>query len=211
MLAGNKQYLAFAYYTTYMVKCLTSMKQDLRVIKSRAAIENAFINLVEIKGFHNITIKEIAEKAMVNRNTIYLNYGAKEDILESIVNSSVEKYFGTIDSNYFKTIGINKRNIETFYQNLFNVVDENIELYRILLTDQSSTGYVQTELARLRKNLIYLFKPTEMNKMKISFLTNGVLGVVGSYIKFATGTAEENIKILTDLTISNLRHIAHSR
>ena len=47
--------------------------------------------------------------------------------------------------------------------------------------------------------------------MKVSFFTNGVLGVVGSYIKFATGTAEENIKILTDLTISNLRHIAHSR
>lgn len=211
MLAGNGQYLAFAYYTTYMLKCLISMKQDLRVVKSRSAIENAFINLVEIKGFQNITIKEIAEKAMVNRNTIYLNYGAKEDILESIVNSSVEKYFGTIDSNYFKTIGINKKNIENFYKNLFKAVDENIELYRILLTDQSSSGYVQTVLAHLKKELLNLFKPTEMNKMKMSFLTNGVFGVVGSYIKFATGTAEENIKILTDLTVSNLRHIAHSR
>lgn len=187
------------------------MKQDLRVVKSRAAIENAFINLVELKGFQNITITEIADKAMVNRNTIYLNYGAKEDILRAIVNSSIEKYFGTIDSEYFKTISINKRNIETFYKNLFKVVDENIELYRILLTDQSSAGYVQTELARLKKELLNLFKPSEMNKIKVSFLTNGVLGVVGSYIKFATGTSEENIKILTDLTVSNLRHIAHSR
>ena len=107
------------------------MKQDLRVIKSRAAIENAFINLVEIKGFQNITIKEIAEKAMVNRNTIYLNYGSKEDILESITRASVEKYFGTIDENYFRSIGLNKRKIEGFYRNLFKVVDENIELYRI--------------------------------------------------------------------------------
>ena len=60
------------------------MKQDLRVIKSRSAIENAFINLVEIRGFQNVSITEIAEKAMVNRNTIYLNYGSKEDILEAI-------------------------------------------------------------------------------------------------------------------------------
>ena len=187
------------------------MKQDLRVVKSRAAIENAFINLVEIKGFQNITIKEIAEKAVVNRNTIYLNYGSKEDILESIVNSSVEKYFGTIDSNYFKTISINKKNIKNFYVNLFKAVDENIELYRILLTDQSSAGHVQMELARLKKELLSLFEPTEMTKMKISFVTNGVLGVVGSYIKFATGTAEDNIKVLTELTFSNLRHIAHSR
>ena len=72
------------------------MKTDLRVIKSRSAIENAFINLVEIKGFADITITEIAEKAMVNRNTIYLNYGSKEDILEAIVRSSVEKYFGRL-------------------------------------------------------------------------------------------------------------------
>ena len=187
------------------------MKQDLRVIKSRAAIENAFINLVEIKGFQNITIKEIAEKAMVNRNTIYLNYGAKEDILESIINSSVEKYFGTIDSEYFKSIIFSKKKIETFYQNLFKVVDDNIELYRILLTDQSSAGYVQTELAKLRKEIQNIFQPSDSYRIRISFLTSGVMGVLGSYIKFATGTAEENIKILTDLTISYLRHIAHSR
>ena len=37
------------------------MKTDLRVIKSRSAIENAFINLVEIKGFADITITEIAD------------------------------------------------------------------------------------------------------------------------------------------------------
>ena len=161
------------------------MKQDLRVIKSRTAIENAFINLVEIKGFQNITIKEIAEKAMVNRNTIYLNYGSKEDILESITRASVEKYFGTID--------------------------ENIELYRILLTDNSSSGYLQTELAKLRKTLEQLIKPKDENKIKISFIANGILGIVGSYIKFATGSAEDNIKILTDLSISNLRHISYSR
>jgi len=187
------------------------MKQDLRVIKSRAAIENAFINLVEIKGFQNITIKEIAEKAMVNRNTIYLNYGSKEDILESITRASVEKYFGTIDENYFRSVGLNRRKIEGFYRNLFKVVDENIELYRILLTDQSSSGYLQTELAKLRKAMEQLIKPKDENKIKISFVTNGILGIVGGYIKFATGTAEENIKILTDLSISNLRHISYSR
>ena len=95
-----------------MLKCLIIMKTDLRVIKSRLAIENAFINLVEIKGFSNISIKEIAEKAMVNRNTIYLNYGSKEDILESILKSSVQKYFGQLNSQYFRNMGINKRKIE---------------------------------------------------------------------------------------------------
>ncbi len=187
------------------------MKQDLRVIKSRSAIENSFINLVEIKGFQNVTITEIAEKAMVNRNTIYLNYGSKEDILEAIIRSSLTKYFGDLQPGYFREIGLNRRRIEKFYVNLFNVVDENIELYRILLNDQSSAGYLHTSLTKIRKEVESITKPSAENKIKLSFLLNGVMGIVSSYIKFATGNSEENIKILTDLTLSNLRHISYSR
>jgi AcrR family transcriptional regulator len=187
------------------------MKTDLRIIKSRSAIENAFVNLVEIKGFQNITITEIAEKAMVNRNTIYLNYGSKEEILEAIIRSSVEKYFGTLNADYFRKVGVNKRKIEGVYRNLFKVVDENIELYRILLTDQSSAGYLQNKFSALRKSFEELTKPNNENKIKISFLANGIMGILGNYIKLAIGTSEENIKILTDLTYSNLRHLSYSK
>ena len=187
------------------------MKTDLRVIKSRSAIETTFINLVEMKGFQNITITEIAQNAMVNRNTVYLNYGSKEDILEAIVRASVQKYFGQLNTQYFRNLGINKRKIETFYRNLFKVVDENIELYRILLTDVSSSGYLEPEFSKLRKELEELIKPSSQNKIKISFLINGVFGILRNYITIATGTAEENIKILTDLTVSNLRHLSYTR
>ena len=187
------------------------MKTDLRVLKSRSAIENTFINLVEIKGFTDITITEIAEKAMVNRNTIYLNYGSKEGILEAIVTRSVERYFGPLNTEYFRNMGLNKRKIETFYRNLFKVVDENIELYRILLTDQTSSGYLQPEFSKMRKELEELIKPSSQNRIKISFLINGVFGILRNYITIATGTAEENIKILTDLTISNLRHLSYTK
>ena len=89
--------------------------------------------------------------------------------------------------------------------------DENIELYRILLTDHASSGYFQNEINKLRKILEQLIKPSVDNKIKISFLANGILGTFINYITLATGTAEENIKILTDLTLSNLRHVSYSR
>lgn len=187
------------------------MKQDLRILKSRAAIENAFINLVEIKGFQNITITEIAEKAMVNRNTIYLNYGAKEDILESIVKTSVQKYFGDLNIETLKATGLNRRKIEALYENLFKVVNENIELYRIILTDSSSTGYLQAELNKIHKLVQSLVKPTTANKARTAFMMNGILGIINNYITYAVGTPEENIKILTDLTLSNLRHMRYTK
>jgi AcrR family transcriptional regulator len=187
------------------------MKTDLRVIKSRSAIEKAFINSVEIKGFNNITITEIAEKAMVNRNTIYLNYGSKEEILEAIIEGSMQKYFGQLDSASFKSIGLSRRKIESFYSNLFLAIDENIELYRILLTDISSAGYIQPVLIKLRKTLEELIKPSTDNKIRVTFFLNGIMGTLRNYITIAVGTKEENIKILTDLTISNLRHLTYTK
>lgn len=184
------------------------MKTDLRILKSKKSIEDAFINLVEIKGFQKITIKEIADKAVVNRNTIYLNYGSKEGILESIVKSSLEKYFGTLKIEDFSKTKLTKKNIENIYRNLFYVVDENIELFRILITDHSSTGYLQTEFLKIRKFVDKKIKPNDENKTKLAFLGNGILGALRTYIVLAIGTAEENIKILTDLTITNIRKMS---
>ena len=187
------------------------MKTDLRIQKSRAAIENAFINLVELKGFQKITITEIAEKAMVNRNTIYLNYGAKEDILTSIVKSSVQKYFGKLDMQTLKETSLNRRKIEGIYERLFQVVNDNIELYRIILTDSSSTGYLQAELNKGKKIIQSIVKDSTANRIRVSFMLNGILGILNNYITYAVGTTEENIKMLTDLTLSNLRHMKYAK
>lgn len=207
----NSQFNTFANYATYMIKCLLIMKTDLRVQKSKLAIENAFINLVEIEGFQNITVKEIAEKAVVNRNTIYLNYGSKEGILESIVKTSFERYFGELNHDVFRRVSINKKSVESFFRKLFLAINENIELYRILLTDNSSTGYLQMEARKLKKYTISVFKPTIENELKFSFFIAGVWGIVQNYIVYAKGTEEENIRILTDLALSNLRHISHAK
>lgn len=187
------------------------MKTDLRVLKSKLAIESAFINLVEIKGLQNITVTEIAEKALVNRNTIYLNYGTKEGILETIVKDSFQKEFSSIDIETVRKTTLNKRTITDLYTKLFNVIDDNIELYRIILTDAASQGYLRTELKKLTNIFESTIKPQEKNKIKFAFIMTGVLGTLNNYITLAVGSKEENIKILSDMTLSNLRHLDYSR
>ena len=193
-----------------MIKCRLIMKTDLRILKSKIAIENAFINLVEIKGFQNITMTEIAEKAMVNRNTIYANYGSKEGILETIVKDSFQKEFGNIEVETVKHIPLNKRTMTYWFDKLFNIIDENIELYRIILTDSASLGYLKIELKKVTKIFENVVKPNEKNKIKFSFLMTGVLGVISNYITLAIGTKEENVKILSELSLSNLKHLEYT-
>ena len=63
-----------------------SKKQDIRVIRTRAAVRRAFLELAENKSVADISIKEIAETAKINRTTFYLHYKTIEDIYDDIIN-----------------------------------------------------------------------------------------------------------------------------
>lgn len=61
---------------------MTNQKIDLRVIKSKEAIYNAFIDLLEEKGFDTITVKDVTTRARINRGTFYTYYLDKYDLME---------------------------------------------------------------------------------------------------------------------------------
>lgn len=56
-------------------------KTDLRIIKTRTALFDAFLILLREKQFEDITVNEICEKAMVRRATFYKHFADKYDFL----------------------------------------------------------------------------------------------------------------------------------
>jgi AcrR family transcriptional regulator len=58
---------------------------DLRVIRTRKMIKEAFVDLVEEKGYEHITIKDIAEKAFINRKTFYFHFENKTALFNEII------------------------------------------------------------------------------------------------------------------------------
>lgn len=66
-------------------------KEDLRVIKTKMNIENAFLNLFYQKEIEQISVKEITTIAQIARKTFYLHYLDKYDLLEKIFIKRLEK------------------------------------------------------------------------------------------------------------------------
>lgn len=70
---------------------LKGNETDPRVIRTHQLIQDAFTSLIKEKDFEDITVKEIAEKATINRATFYAHYMDKYEILESKISESFTK------------------------------------------------------------------------------------------------------------------------
>jgi AcrR family transcriptional regulator len=65
-------------------------KVDRRIAKSQVSIKNAVTELMTEKSFDDITIQDIADRADVNRGTIYLHYTDKYDLLDKMIEEHIE-------------------------------------------------------------------------------------------------------------------------
>ncbi|HEX2906841.1 MAG TPA: TetR family transcriptional regulator, partial [Phototrophicaceae bacterium] len=56
--------------------------EDLRVRRTRKLLQQALIELTVEKGFAAVTVRDITERAMVNRSTFYRHYLDKYELLD---------------------------------------------------------------------------------------------------------------------------------
>lgn len=111
-------------------------KNNKRRRESIERIESAFINFLETKDLHQITVSDICKIADINRSTFYANYLDVYDLADKII----DKIHAEVMSLYHEQIvGGNSRGD---YLKLFHHVRENQSLYKTyfkLQTDKSNS------------------------------------------------------------------------
>jgi AcrR family transcriptional regulator len=65
---------------------------DPRVKRTLHLIKDAFISLMDKKGFDHITVRDITECAEINRATFYLHYHDKHDLLQKIIDEEMHEF-----------------------------------------------------------------------------------------------------------------------
>ena len=79
-------------------------RSESKYFATAARMDEAFLELLEKKDFAYITVKEICEKAGVNRSTFYLHYENISDLLKETLILTVLQYvmhFGQIQSVFY--------------------------------------------------------------------------------------------------------------
>lgn len=119
-------------------------KIDIRIIKTRRAIKNAFFELMNEIGFQNVTVKKIIERAEINRSTFYAHYVDKFDLLEQV---EVELLNGFTELGNHAPIesvindNILTDSIVTYFNELATYVHENGSDFTLLLSEKGDPSF----------------------------------------------------------------------
>ena len=183
--------------------------EDLRVTKTKLIIKQSFLSLVEEVGFDNVYVSDIAKRAMINRNTFYLHYDSKEDLVQKIANESILSHLSNLDIvATFKSR--NKRKVLQFFTNIIDAIDDNLEIYRIYLINPSMAGYLQLSVNKVYDYIFTFIKKTVVTRLEIEYLISGIIGIVSKWIVYAIGTKEQVIKVLTEMAFATGKQIYFS-
>ncbi|MBO6268040.1 MAG: TetR/AcrR family transcriptional regulator [Clostridium sp.] len=89
-------------------------KEDLRVVKTLESIRRAFRDMICEMDYEDITIKELTERAMINRKTFYLHYNSLDDLLQELQDEIVDSFISQNVS--YHSLDDIKRIIRYFYE-----------------------------------------------------------------------------------------------
>lgn len=73
-------------------------RTDLRVVKTRKAIQSAFERLLETTAYSEITVSAIAREACISRKTFYAHYSSVSDLLELVSQETIDEIAAEIQS-----------------------------------------------------------------------------------------------------------------
>ncbi len=108
-------------------------KLDPRVIRTRQLLRNALIALITEKGFESITVKEITDRATLNKATFYLHYRDKEDLLVKSTEQLVEELGESIGLPSIPATDFTPMLMTHLLTYVFEHFERNSEFYDVVL------------------------------------------------------------------------------
>lgn len=186
-------------------------KSESKYFNTAQLMDEALIALLKKKDFEFITVKEICEKAGVNRSTFYLHYENLGDLLaetteminkrfqEGYKKTFIDVSMGSVDDVFLIT--------PEYIKPYLNFVKENKELFKLIhekpqiFNNQRAFERLYSELF---SHILDKFGVDEKEKPYIfAFYTQGVLAVV---MKWVNQGCKEDVDFIMEMITGVVRY-----
>lgn len=163
------------------------VNEDLRVRRTRKLLQQALIELTVIKGFAAITVRDITERAMVNRSTFYRHYLDKYDLLDQYMNELYESSFSSEEgSSWAQNPGQTSPGAPPGLVNLLKHVQAFAHFYCVMLGPKGDREFTERfrQITEKRFRFLLSNKTTEPdpnappNNLRAGYVSYASIGAI---------------------------------
>ncbi len=192
---------------------VTEAKPDRRILKTKKAIYEALVELMQKKKLNSITVTELAAAANINRKTFYTYYSTVNDVLDEGINeliSSLKDLMYAMSEDYNM---LSPQTLFAFLNTVMSDVDMVSDLFASdngnMLFNRLQKALQETLLKELIDNDIKMNVPPEQYPLISSFVAGGMVSVYYEWITNPNKTSlDEMTRTLTTLIISGVHAFA---
>ena len=189
------------------------IKADRRILKTKKAIYEALVELMQKKKLNSITVTELAAQADINRKTFYTYYSTVNDVLDEGINELITSLKDLLcamseDYNMFSP-----QTLFAFLNTIMSDADIARDLFASdngsLLFNRLQKALQETLLKELVNRDIKMNVPSEHYPLISSFVAGGMVSAYYEWITDPDGiTLDEMARTLTTLIISGVHAFA---
>jgi AcrR family transcriptional regulator len=163
---------------------------DPRVIRTRQLLRNALISLIKEKGFENITIKEITDRATLNKATFYLHYRDKEDLLVKSTEQLIEELAESIGFPTISAVDFTPTFMTQLLTIVFEHFERNADFYDVILNSIGTPPVIAAIQNPLEQLALHWYQhlsdsqtpPLVQPDMLLRFFSSGCIGLIQQWL-----------------------------
>lgn len=118
---------------------------DLRIVRTRYMIKNAFLELMEEVGFTKITVEGVTKRAFISRNTFYLHYTDKYDLLKSLEDEillGLENIIKDMPLEILKDKGFSDSRPITVLCAIYDYIRDNSRFFSLMINENGDPSFL---------------------------------------------------------------------
>ena len=186
-------------------------KSESKYFNTALLMDEALLLLLEKKDFDFITVKEICEKAGVNRSTFYLHYENTYDLLVETISMINKRFYASFVGENFD--GIKNAQDSSFFITkdylipYLNFVKENKRVFKLIHDKPHLFEYEKTLKGMYNEiftKILDKYNVSEVDKKYVfAYYTQGTLAII---MKWVEDDCDTEIDKITDLVIDLVGH-----
>lgn len=160
---------------------------DRRIHKSKAALKESLLALIQENDFRGITITDIVNRADLNRGTFYKHYQYKEDLMDEIINDVMADLVVSYRDPYRDIEIFEIKYLTSSAIKIFEHVHHHSDFYTLILKT-NQLYYLQNRVcSELKKLFLYdfsssQFSPTLNGEILASYQAHAIFGIMTEWI-----------------------------